>query len=838
MAAVGGRRADGNAAVVVGSPASASAAVACLGVVSFIYLTKKLLTLIAAVLDPYGATMFGSQANLPVNLGAHTSVGESNQVSAALQPPGARNASSQSQEDRLVLTENDMYMITGRYSVSSEDPFQAHAGRGAQHTSEVNDQHDIDLEPFVDNRFSESLNDLNRDNEMQTEAGGNKNGSMVSNEIASDNDSDSEDDLSSSLLQKAFEIAVTTAGEQKNSGAAGEVQKLTQEDILIFLENDSIEAAQSASQEVRSHHVPHVDMVFDTGDASYNFYNEYASIAGFSVIKASRYCGKKQGGSATTRVTFKCNRSGKLIDEEEQENRKKKRHDTRQQKTGQEPYRNARKKKANTIAITGCKAQLIVTKKDEKWVLTYLRKRQAEDPQFYYAFKTTKVSDDASKVLCIFWADGYSRKMYKLYGDCLSFDTTFKTNRYNLPFAPFVVVTGHGQNCLFACSIIENETADTFQWLFETFLHCMGGKSPSTIITDEDAGMKTAIPLVFSHICHRRCLFHIKKKVEEKCTRTFAAQWKKRKRFVPVYFKTDFFPFIHSTARSEGTNAIFKDNITSTHNVMSFLQEYQKISETIQDKERQQDSITRTTSPTFWVRSEIEIQAAKINVKYEVYKTPMLAEKDFRTRRFVVIVNLQQQLFSCICGKFQKDGIVCCHVLRVLSHLNMSVLPEKYYIDRWRPKNTKDLRDIRFNVPLELTAGSQHLRYTLLSNRLNEMASDGASTNRKYLYVVAECERVQQKLDEMTKEDELAEAQQANVDKDTTETDAALHPDGYGDKLQDPDVAVSKGRPQKGRYKTFMESLASKQKVTCSRCGKPDHYKSSCTASTEDVNLA
>ncbi|XP_044444894.1 protein FAR1-RELATED SEQUENCE 5-like [Triticum aestivum] len=733
-------------------------------------------------------------------------------------------------------------------------------------------------------------------------------------------------------------------------------------------------------------------MVFDTDDAAYNFYNEYASIAGFSVIKASRYCGKKQGGSAATRVTFKCNRSGRVIDEEEQENRKKKRRDTRQQKTGQEPYRNARKKKANTIAITGCKAQLIVTKKDEKWViktinlehnhdlsphtevkylrshnymtdeekllirtfnavklqtrqiiailsylrggntpytkkhvsnvrtaigkesnqndmmqvLTYFRKRQAEDPQFYYAFKTTKVSDDASKVLCIFWADGYSRKMYELYGDCLSFDTTFKTNRYNLPFAPFVGVTGHGQNYLFACSMIENETADTFQWLFETFLHCMGGKSPSTIITDEDAGMKTAIPLVFPHICHRRCLFHIKKKAEEKCTRTFAANktlhddfsdiihnsltvaefeqlwtemiekynighvkyfqimWKKRKRFVPVYFKTDFFPFIHSTARSEGTNAIFKDNITSTHNVISFLQEYQKISETIQDKERQQDSITRTTSPTFWVRSELEIQAAKMynrnifyrfqkqikfvlnlhveeverNVKYEVYKTPMLAEKDFRTRRFVVIVNLQQQLFSCICGKFQKDGIVCCHVLRVLSHLNMSVLPEKYYIDRWRPKNTKDIRDIRFNVPLELTAGSQHLRYTLLSNRLNEMASDGASTNRKYLYVVAECERVQQRLDEMTKEDELAEAQQANVDKDTTETDAAPHPDGYGDKLQDPDVAVSKGRPQKGRYKTFMESLASKQKVTCSRCGKPDHYKSSCTASTEDVNLA
>ena len=44
-----------------------------------------------------------------------------------------------------------MYMITGRYSRSSEDPLQAHTGGGAQHISGVDDQHDIDLEPFVDN---------------------------------------------------------------------------------------------------------------------------------------------------------------------------------------------------------------------------------------------------------------------------------------------------------------------------------------------------------------------------------------------------------------------------------------------------------------------------------------------------------------------------------------------------------------------------------------------------------------------------------------------------------------------------------------------------------------
>ena len=105
-----------------------------------------------------------------------------------------------------------MYMITGRYSRSSEDPLQAHTGGGAQRTSEVNNQHDTELEPFVNNYFSESFNDLNWDNDMQMDAGGNKNYSMVSTEIASDNDSDSKDGVSPALLQKASDITVTTVG--------------------------------------------------------------------------------------------------------------------------------------------------------------------------------------------------------------------------------------------------------------------------------------------------------------------------------------------------------------------------------------------------------------------------------------------------------------------------------------------------------------------------------------------------------------------------------------------------------------------------------------------------
>jgi hypothetical protein len=101
------------------------------------------------------------------------------------------------------------------------------------------------------------------------------------------------------------------------------VEHLSQDDIRVFLENESVAAAQSCSQEVRNHHTPHTDMVFSSPDAAYAFYNEYASICGFSIVKAGNYHGKSGGVSAVTRHTFKCNKGGKVVDEEVLEKRRK-----------------------------------------------------------------------------------------------------------------------------------------------------------------------------------------------------------------------------------------------------------------------------------------------------------------------------------------------------------------------------------------------------------------------------------------------------------------------------------------------------------------------------------
>ncbi|GLT53620.1 hypothetical protein SLA2020_268790 [Shorea laevis] len=92
--------------------------------------------------------------------------------------------------------------------------------------------------------------------------------------------------------------------------------------------------------------------------------------------------------------------------------------------------------------------------------------------------------DDESRLRNVFWADGQSRASYESFGDVVTFDTTYLTNRYRMPFAPIVEVNHHGQSILFEAGLLSSEDTNNFVWLFQTWLECMKGRAPGAIITD------------------------------------------------------------------------------------------------------------------------------------------------------------------------------------------------------------------------------------------------------------------------------------------------------------------------------------------------------------------
>jgi hypothetical protein len=74
-----------------------------------------------------------------------------------------------------------------------------------------------------------------------------------------------------------------------------------------------------------------------------------------------------------------------------------------------------------------------------------------------------------------------------------------------LPFTPFIGINKHGQSFMLGCAFIRDEKTPSYIWLFETFLEAMKGKSPVSIITDQDAAMRAAITQVFPNTNHKNC---------------------------------------------------------------------------------------------------------------------------------------------------------------------------------------------------------------------------------------------------------------------------------------------------------------------------------------------
>ncbi|KAG7984020.1 hypothetical protein I3843_04G136000 [Carya illinoinensis] len=246
-----------------------------------------------------------------------------------------------------------------------------------------------------------------------------------------------------------------------------------------------------------------------------------------------------------------------------------------------------------------------------KTLRKYFVRMQQKNDRFYYIMDL----DNEGRLRNAFWADARSRIAYKYFRDVITFDTTYLTNRYKMPFAPFVGVNHHGQSILFGCGLISSEDVSTFVWLFESWLTCMEGQAPFAIITDQDKAMQIAIATVFPTSRHRFCLWHILKKLPKKfgshshyesiksriqncvydclTTKDFEESWEtlldtynlhdnvwlerlydERHMWVLAYVRDTFWAGKSTIQRSENMNAFFDDYVNSKISLKQFVEQY------------------------------------------------------------------------------------------------------------------------------------------------------------------------------------------------------------------------------------------------------------------------
>ncbi|KAL8474982.1 hypothetical protein ACS0TY_031416 [Phlomoides rotata] len=317
-----------------------------------------------------------------------------------------------------------------------------------------------------------------------------------------------------------------------------------------------------ASSEER---VPKINMEFDTEDAAYNFYNEYAKEIGFSI---RRHTVHTDINGRILDIVFCCERQGQRKIDKRDVIYKSKRPITRTNSGAMMKINGTYGAKYKIVhfvvehkghnLVSPEKSHIIVTHVqasqaddldclgitprasfalmskqagsrekvgfifedyknylhskrtmqikfgDTGGVLEYLQKRQLDDPKKNYVIQV----DEDDLIANILWIDAQMKTDYACFGDVISFDTTHRKNK-GRPFSLFVGVNHHRQTTIFGAALLYDETASTFIWLFDTFAIAMSGKIPQTVLTDQDAAMAKALATQWLGAYHRLCIWHI-----------------------------------------------------------------------------------------------------------------------------------------------------------------------------------------------------------------------------------------------------------------------------------------------------------------------------------------
>ncbi|XAR63574.1 hypothetical protein NMG60_11023553 [Bertholletia excelsa] len=379
--------------------------------------------------------------------------------------------------------------------------------------------------------------------------------------------------------------------------------------------------------------------------------------------------------------------------------------------------------------------------RDAQNLLNYFKKMQAENPGFYYAIQL----DDDNRMTNVFWADARSRTAYSHFGDAVVFDTMYRPNQFQVPFAPFTGVNHHGQMVLFGCALLLDESESSFTWLFRTWLSAMNDHPPVSITTDQDRAIKAAVNQVFPDTRHCICKWHILREGQERLAHVYLAhpsfygelyscinfsetiedfeslwgslldrydlrknEWLQavynaRQQWAPVYFRGTFFAALSS---NQGVNSFFDGYVNQQTNIPMFFKQYERALENSLEREIEADFDTICTTPVLKTPSPMEQQAAnlytkKVFAKFQeelvetfVYTANKIegdglvskfrvAKYEHDHKAYIVTLNIPEMKASCSCQMFEYSGILCRHILTVFTVTNVLTLPSHYILKRW-----------------------------------------------------------------------------------------------------------------------------------------------------------
>nr|KAJ0190174.1 hypothetical protein LSAT_V11C800405080 [Lactuca sativa] len=110
-----------------------------------------------------------------------------------------------------------------------------------------------------------------------------------------------------------------------------------------------------------------------------------------------------------------------------------------------------------------------------------------------YGYAGAKFLHDGDQLAAMFWSDKRENAFYVEFGEVISFDATFRTNKYKMVFVPFTAIDHHKKSVIVGTGLLSRERNDSYEWLLKSFLIAHEGKAPKIVLTDQDPTIKQAM---------------------------------------------------------------------------------------------------------------------------------------------------------------------------------------------------------------------------------------------------------------------------------------------------------------------------------------------------------
>src|SRR5262249_16134365 len=83
----------------------------------------------------------------------------------------------------------------------------------------------------------------------------------------------------------------------------------------------------------------------------------------------------------------------------------------------------------------------------------------------------TRLDSVSRRLTSLLWMSPLQRELYNKYNDVVIIDTTYNTNRFQMMLCIITVIDNNYKTRIVACAIIEDETVDTYRWIFDSILN-------------------------------------------------------------------------------------------------------------------------------------------------------------------------------------------------------------------------------------------------------------------------------------------------------------------------------------------------------------------------------